>query len=256
MYVTVENVSKTYPHRDATFHALNDVSLEFERGEFICLLGPSGCGKSTLLNLLAGFERPTSGRVTIDGAPVEEPSPRYVTIFQNYNLLPWRTVQKNVELGLESGKLSKQERQERATRYLDLVGLRAFAHNHPQQLSGGMRQRVAFAGALAVEPEIIFMDEPFGALDALTRMEMQDELLKLQRSQQKTIVFVTHDIEEAVFLADRVVVMTPNPGKIKSVIPVHLDGARDRTGSDFLAIRDKIFGEFELKRNDKVEYFI
>jgi len=256
MYVSVENVSKTYPHHGTTFHALNDVSLEFERGEFICLLGPSGCGKSTLLNLLAGFERPTSGRVTIDDVVVEAPSPRYVTIFQNYNLLPWRTVQKNVELGLESGKLSRKERQARATRYLDLVGLTAFAKNHPQQLSGGMRQRVAFAGALVVEPEIIFMDEPFGALDALTRMEMQDELLKLQRTQKKTIVFVTHDIEEAVFLADQVVVMTPNPGKIKRILPVRLDGARDRTGSEFLAIRDRIFGEFELKPRDKTEYFI
>ncbi|MDR1848969.1 MAG: ABC transporter ATP-binding protein [Zoogloeaceae bacterium] len=256
MYVTVENVSKTYPHHGATFHALNDISLEFERGEFICLLGPSGCGKSTLLNLLAGFERPTLGRVTIDGVVVEAPSPKYVTIFQNYNLLPWRTVQKNVELGLESGNLSKKERQERATRYLDLVGLKAFAKNHPQQLSGGMRQRVAFAGALAVEPEIIFMDEPFGALDALTRMEMQDEFLKLQKQQGTTIVFVTHDIEEAVFLADKVVVMTPNPGKIKRVISVNIGEVRDRTSPDFLAIRDRIFGEFELKQKDRTEYFI
>ncbi|MCL2831399.1 MAG: ABC transporter ATP-binding protein [Betaproteobacteria bacterium] len=256
MYVTVENVNKTYQHHGAPFHALNGINLEFGRGEFICLLGPSGCGKSTLLNLLAGFERPTSGRVTIDGVLVEAPSPRYVTIFQNQNLLPWRTVQKNVELGLESRKLPRKERHERAARCLDLVGLGGFARHHPQQLSGGMRQRVAFAGALAMEPEIIFMDEPFGALDALTRMEMQDELLKLQKTQKKTVVFVTHDIEEAVFLADKVVVMTPNPGKIKSVIPVHLEDAHDRTGSDFLAIRDRIFGEFELKQKDRTEYFI
>jgi NitT/TauT family transport system ATP-binding protein len=256
MYVAVERVSKTYRHNGAEFRALNDVSLKIERGEFICLLGPSGCGKSTLLNLLAGFERPTSGSVSIDGEEIQAPSPRHVTIFQHHNLLPWRTVQKNVELGLESGKMSGQERKEKAARYLDLVGLRGFAKNHPHQLSGGMRQRVAFAAALAVDPEIIFMDEPFGALDALTRIEMQDEILKLQKKQGATIVFVTHDIEEAVFLADKVVVMTPNPGKIKSVIPVNIGESRDRTGSDFLAVRDRIFGELELKKPDGTEYFI
>jgi NitT/TauT family transport system ATP-binding protein len=255
-YVNVENASKVYQHGGKSFLALSDVSLQIERGEFICLLGPSGCGKSTLLNLLAGFERPTTGKVAIDGKEVEKPSPKYVTIFQNYNLLPWRTVQKNVELGLESRKLSKKERHERAAKYLDLVGLHDFAKNHPHQLSGGMRQRVVFASALVVEPEIIFMDEPFGALDALMRIEMQNEILKLQKTQKKTIVFVTHDIEEAVFLADRVVVMTPNPGKIKSIIPVQLNGAHDRTGNAFLAVRDKIFGEFELKQKDKTEYFI
>jgi NitT/TauT family transport system ATP-binding protein len=256
MYVAIKDVNKIYRHNGEEFYALKDISLQIERGEFVCLLGPSGCGKSTLLNLLAGFEFPTSGDITINGAAVEAPSPKYVTIFQHYSLLPWRTVQKNVEFGLEAMKLPKGERRERALRYLDLVGLRNFAKSHPHQLSGGMRQRVAFAGALAVNPEIIFMDEPFGALDALTRIEMQNELLKLQKSQKKTIVFVTHDIEEAVFLADKVAVMTPNPGKIKSVIPVRLDGVRDRTESGFLAIRDKIFGEFELKQKDRTEYLI
>ena len=150
MYITAENVSKKYRHNDTEYCALNGINLQIERGEFICLLGPSGCGKSTLLNLFAGFERPTTGSISINGALIESPSPKYVTIFQNYNLLPWRTVQKNVELGLECGKLSKKERYERSIRYLELVGLRDFAKSYPHQLSGGMRQRVAFASALAV----------------------------------------------------------------------------------------------------------
>jgi NitT/TauT family transport system ATP-binding protein len=247
MYIDVKHVSKVYRQNGMDYCALNDISLQIEQGEFICLIGPSGCGKSTLLNLLAGFERPTAGSVFIDNAIVEMPSPKYVTVFQDYNLLPWRTVQKNVELGLECMNLPKRKRQERARLYLELVGLQGFAKNYPHQLSGGMRQRVAFASALAVEPEIIFMDEPFGALDALTRIEMQDEILKLQKIQRKTIVFVTHDIEEAVFLADRVVIMTLNLGKIKNIIPVRLDGVRNRIGKDFLEIRDKIFSELELK---------
>ncbi|MCL2347675.1 MAG: ABC transporter ATP-binding protein [Planctomycetaceae bacterium] len=235
---------------------MKDVSLEIERGEFVCVLGPSGCGKSTLLSLMAGFECPTSGSIMINGEEIKTPSRKYVTIFQHHHLLPWRTVQKNVELGLETGKMSKPQRRERAGQYLDMVGLKEFAKNHPHQLSGGMRQRVAFACALAMNPEVIFMDEPFGALDTLTRMEMQDEILRLQKKQKKTIVFITHDIEEAVFLADKVVVMSPNPGTIKSVMPVRLGESRDRTSGDFLEVRDKIFSEFELKRRDTTEYFI
>ncbi|MCL2154111.1 MAG: ABC transporter ATP-binding protein [Leptospirales bacterium] len=247
MYIDVKHVSKVYRQNSMDYCALNDVSLQIERGEFICLLGPSGCGKSTMLNLMAGFERPTAGSVVIDNAIVEAPSPRYITIFQSYNLLPWRTVQKNVELGLEGMNLPKRKRQEQASLYLESVGLQSFAKNYPHQLSGGMRQRVALASALAVEPEIIFMDEPFGALDALTRIEMQDDILKLHKTKKKTVVFVTHDIEEAVFLADKVVIMTLNLGKIKNIIPVQLEGVRNRTGKDFLAIRDKIFSELELK---------
>ena len=256
MYINIEDVSKKYIQGNKSFCAMEHVSLQIEKGEFICLLGPSGCGKTTLLNSIAGFEKVTEGKITIGGNEVKEPSTKNVTIFQNYGLLPWRTVQKNVELGLENKKLARQERREIANKYISLVGLSAFSKNHPGQLSGGMQQRVAIARALAVDPEIIFMDEPFGALDALTRMKMQDEIAGIWQEQKKTIIFVTHDIEEAVFLADRVVVMTPNPGKIKSIINVPLSRKRDRTSEDFLNIRDKIFTEFELKNPDNTEYYI
>jgi len=256
MYIEVKDVSREYTQKGTTFKALDKVNLNIEKGEFICLLGPSGCGKTTLLNSIAGFECVTEGSIKIDGIEVKEPSIKNVTIFQNYGLLPWRTVQKNVELGLESKKLNKQEIHDIASKYIDIVGLSKFKKNHPYQLSGGMQQRVAIARALAVDPEIIFMDEPFGALDALTRIKMQDEISDICEKQKKTIIFVTHDIDESVFLADRIVIMTPNPGKIKSIIKVDLGKKRDRTNQDFLKIRDKVFSEFEMKEKDKTEYFI
>ncbi len=256
MYINVEKVSKYYTQGKKQFCAMDNVTLQIAKGEFVCLLGPSGCGKTTLLNAIAGFERVSEGSITIDGEEVTKPSTSNVTIFQNYGLLPWRTVQKNVELGLEGKKLPKQLRREIVTKYISLVGLSDFCKSHPGQLSGGMQQRVAIARALAVDPEIIFMDEPFGALDALTRMKMQDEISAIWQEQKKTIIFVTHDIEEAVFLADRIVVMTPNPGRIKSIVNVPLARKRDRTNEDFLKIRDRIFTEFEMKYKDKTEYYI
>ena len=255
-YIEIKDVTRTYPLRGQTFTALSQVDLAIERGEFICLLGPSGCGKSTLLNMLAGFDRPTTGSLTIDGQPVTAPTIKYVTIFQNYGLLPWRTVEHNVELGLESLGRPAAERRAIAEKYLELVGLSNFRDRHPAELSGGMQQRVAIARALAVDPEILFMDEPFAALDALTRMKLQDEISAICREQHKTIIFVTHDIDEAIVLADRIVIMTPNPGHIKSIINVDLHGRRDRTSPDFLHIRDKVFTEFSLKPEDKTEYYI
>lgn len=256
MYIEVENAEKTFLQNNKKFTAFTDVSLSIEKGEFICLLGPSGCGKSTLLNAIAGFSPVTSGSVKIEGKEIKSPSVRNVTIFQNYGLLPWRTVQKNVELGLEPKKLSKAERHKIADKYIELVGLSKFKKSHPRQLSGGMQQRVSIARALAVDPDIIFMDEPFGALDAITRMKLQDDILSISKQEQKTIIFVTHDIEEAVFLADRIVIMTPNPGKIKSVVNVPLKGHRERTASDFLQVRDKIFDLFNMKHEEQIEYQI
>lgn len=256
MYIQVKDAVKTFKQNGGEFTALDHVSLDIERGEFICLLGPSGCGKSTLLNAIAGFDKITEGSIKINGEEVIQPSIHNVTIFQNYGLLPWRSVLKNVELGLEAKKIPKEERRKIAEKYIDLVGLSEFKNSHPNQLSGGMQQRVSIARALAVSPDIIFMDEPFGALDAITRMKLQDDILNISKQENKTIIFVTHDIEEAVFLADRIVVMTPNPGRIKSVVTVPLTHHRERTSEDFLIVRNKIFELFNMKPDDNIEYFI
>lgn len=262
MYIEIQDATKIYEKPGGfrsskeIFTALDHISLQIEKGEFICLLGPSGCGKTTLMNSIAGFESLTEGSITIDGQKVKAPSEKYVTIFQNYGLLPWRTVEKNVELGLETLKVPKQKRKQIAMEYLQLVGLEDFAKRHPAQLSGGQQQRVAIARGLAVDPEILFMDEPFGALDAITRYKLQDDLLRITKSQNKTVIFVTHDIDEAVFLADKIVVMTPNPGRIKAVIPIGLGSHRDRTGGDFLQLRDKVFRIFNMKEEDNTEYYI
>lgn len=257
MFIEIKDASKTFEQNGKTFTALEGVNLSIERGEFICLLGPSGCGKSTLLNAIAGFSPVTSGSIKIDGKEVTEPSTKYVTIFQNYGLLPWRTAEKNVELGLEPRGIPKEERKKIAEKYLDLVGLVDFKNSYPRQLSGGMQQRVAIARALAVDPEIIYMDEPFGALDAITRMKLQEDIRNISREENKTIIFVTHDIEEAIYLADRIVIMTPNPGKVKTVVNVKLRSDRDRTADDFLAARDKVFELFNMKHEEaSVEYMI
>ena len=262
MYIEIQDATKIYEKPGGfrsskeSFTALDHISLQIEKGEFICLLGPSGCGKTTLMNSIAGFETLTEGSITIDGQKVKAPSEKYVTIFQNYGLLPWRTVEKNVELGLETLKVPKQERKQIAMKYLQLVGLENFAKRHPAQLSGGQQQRVAIARGLAVDPEILFMDEPFGALDAITRYKLQDDLLLITKSQNKTVIFVSHDIDEAVFLADKIVVMSPNPGRIKAVIPIGLGSHRDRTGGDFLQLRDKVFRIFNMKEEDNTEYYI
>lgn len=262
MYIEIQDATKIYEKPGGfrsskeSFTALDHISLQIEKGEFICLLGPSGCGKTTLMNSIAGFETLIEGSITIDGQKVKAPSEKYVTIFQNYGLLPWRTVEKNVELGLETLKVPKQERKQIAMKYLQLVGLENFAKRHPAQLSGGQQQRVAIARGLAVDPEILFMDEPFGALDAITRYKLQDDLLHITKSQNKTVIFVTHDIDEAVFLADKIVVMSPNPGRIKAVIPIGLGSHRDRTGGDFLQLRDKVFRIFNMKEEDNTEYYI
>jgi NitT/TauT family transport system ATP-binding protein len=213
------------------FLALDGLSFEVADGEFFVLVGPSGCGKSTLLDLMAGLARPTHGTVALDGSPVTGPGLNRGVVFQQYALLPWRTAQGNVELGLEikgeiksatKGGLRRAERRRIAQHYLGLVGLADFADRYPEQLSGGMRQRVAIARSLAFEPDVLLMDEPFGALDAQTREALQDQLLEIQRSTRKTVVFITHDIEEAVYLGDRVGVLTARPGKIKQIFDICL----------------------------------
>lgn len=254
--IDVSNVTISFEEENQTHVILDDVSLNIEKGEFICLLGPSGCGKSTLLNAMAGFLKPTSGEIKIENQIVQKPSMKYVTIFQNYGLLPWRTVQKNVELGLETKNYSKEKKANIASHYLKMVGLEHVAKKRPAQLSGGMQQRVAIARALAVEPDILFMDEPFGALDAITRMKLQTDILEIAQDTKKTVVFVTHDIEEAVFLADRIVIMSANPGRIKALLTVQLPKHRDRTSNDFLMIRDKVYEIFNMKSHETIEYYI
>lgn len=256
MFIQIKDVSVTYKQDKEALKVLDQVSLNIEKGEFICLLGGSGCGKSTLLSTIAGFQPVSEGTVTIDGKVVEKPSIEYLTIFQNYGLLPWRTVLKNVELGLEAKKVPKQERKEIAEKYINLVGLSGTESKRPYQLSGGMQQRVAIARALAVNPEVLFMDEPFGALDAITRMKLQEDILKICKEEGKTIIFVTHDIEEAIFLADRIVLLDGEMKGIKSIVNIEMPGNRDRTSDDFMVARDKVFEIFHMKHEDIVEYYI
>lgn len=233
-------------HNNETSRILDNISLHVDKGELVCLLGPSGCGKSTLLKVLAGFNALSSGSLTVHGQPVTRPSPQRVILFQEYGLLPWRTVRQNVELGLEN-TLPRDQRTSVAQQHIEMVGLTPFADVYPAQLSGGMQQRTALARALAVNPEILLMDEPLGALDALTRLRMQSEIRDIWLRYRPTVVFVTHDVDEAVFLANRIVVMTPAPSQIQAIIPVPLEHPRDRTAPEFLRLRDAVFNEIGLK---------
>lgn len=209
-------------HTGRTFTALQEVSLDIAEGEFVALVGPSGSGKTTLLDLLAGLSVPTSGQVLIKGREVSGPGLDRGVVFQQYALFPWRTARSNVEFGLEGSGLSRRQRVARASEYLDLVGLSGFADRYPHELSGGMKQRVAIARSLAYKPAILLMDEPFAALDAQTRELLQDELLRIWRATGTTVVFITHSIEEAVYLGQRVVVLTSRPGRIKATVDIEL----------------------------------
>lgn len=233
--ITLDNVGQTFwvrGHEDKQlreFVAVEGLDLDIAAGEFLTVVGPSGCGKSTVLDLIAGLAKPSSGALTVDGRPITGPGLDRSVVFQQYTLLPWRTAQGNIEFALEAkGGLSKKERSERAREYLDLVGLGEFAARYPNELSGGMKQRVAIARSLSYQPEVLLMDEPFGALDAQTRERLQDELVGIWLRTGTTVVFITHDIEEAVFLGQRVAVMSARPGRIKEVVAIDLD--RDATG--------------------------
>ncbi len=228
-----------FSHDGNSTPVLDDIDLNVDVGEFVCLLGPSGCGKSTLLNIIAGFISPTSGQVLIDGQVVRGPDPRRIFVFQERGVFPWQTVEGNIGFGLF--KLSKQEREQRIAHYIKLVGLQGFEQAYPQELSGGMKQRLEVARALAVDPDMLFLDEPFGALDSITRLGMRRELLRIWEAERKTIVFVTHDIEESVQLADRVVVMTARPAKVQRIVEVDIPHPRDISSRRYIELRDSIF---------------
>jgi NitT/TauT family transport system ATP-binding protein len=235
--VTIQNVSKIYTTDVRQVVAVEDVSLTIRDGEFVCVVGHSGCGKTTLLNILGKFMPPTSGRIEIDGASLEDSRTNIGIVFQEYALFPWCTALGNVTFGLKSLKLGRAETKERALEYLRLVNLEDFAEVYPHQLSGGMRQRVAVARALAYDPDLLLMDEPFGALDAQTRERLQALTERVWQGTAKTVFYVTHNLAEAVYLAERIVVMRPNPGRIHEVVPVDLPRPRDPLSADFVAIQ-------------------
>jgi NitT/TauT family transport system ATP-binding protein len=238
MRLEIKNLSKTFVSASGeTVEALKDINLEIMDKEFICLLGPSGCGKTTLLRIIGGLDSATSGAVLLDGNSISGPDPKTAMIFQEYSLFPWRTVLNNITFGLEIQGVEKERRRQLALSFLDLVGLQGFERSFPYELSGGMRQRVAVARALAVEPEVLLMDEPFGALDAQTRNRMQKELLEIWEKTQKTIIFVTHSVDEAVYMSDRIVVLTRRPGTIREVMDVPIPRPRERTSTEFARIR-------------------
>jgi NitT/TauT family transport system ATP-binding protein len=245
--ISVREITKTFPVRTAPAQiaAIDRVSFDVRAGEFLVIVGPSGCGKSTLLDLIAGLTEPASGAVLLDDRPVTGPGLDRGVVFQQYALFPWRTAQANIEFGLEVKGIGRRERQQRAREVLDLVGLSAFGDRYPHELSGGMKQRVAIARSLAYEPDVLLMDEPYAALDAQTRESLQDELLGIWRRTGTTIVFITHSIDEAVYLGERVAVMTSRPGRIKQFVDVQLDepaaGEDPRSTPAFTAKRREIW---------------
>jgi NitT/TauT family transport system ATP-binding protein len=228
-------------------HAIDDVTLDVKEGEFIALLGPSGCGKSTFLFMVAGFEHPTSGQLLLDGEEVDVPSPNRGIVFQEYVLFPWRTVRKNIAFGLEIKGMNARERDERCDELINLVGLKGFEDAYPHTLSGGMKQRVSIARALAYEPDVLLMDEPFGALDAQTRRRMIADLVKVHQATKKTFLFVTHSVEEAIGLADRICLFSARPSRIKEIIPVDIPRPRVSTSKEFVALNEALLASLDVE---------
>lgn len=244
--VKIDHVEKIYQGRSGEVVALNGVDMEIRENEFVCVVGPSGCGKSTLLNIIAGLERPTSGRVCVKGKEVVNPGSERGVIFQQYALFPWLTVKKNVKFGLKLRGVKEPELSEIADKYIRLVGLEEFGDSYPKELSGGMKQRVAIARAYAVNPEILLMDEPFGALDAQTRTQLQTELLETWEKEKKTCFFITHDVEEAIILAQRVVIMSARPGRVKEIVSVNIPYPRTqetKMTKEFLDLKVHVWGQ-------------
>jgi NitT/TauT family transport system ATP-binding protein len=262
--ISVEAVSHEYfnPNTWQRVRALDGLSLEVEDGEFLCIVGPSGCGKTTFLYLVAGLARVTSGRILLDGHEVVRPGRDRGMVFQDFAILPWRTVERNIAHGLEIARVPRNERSRIVRHYVELMGLTGFENKYPHELSGGMRQRVAVARTLAADPEVVLMDEPFAALDAQTRNVMQEELVRIAMHERKTILFVTHSVDEAIILGDRVVVLTHRPGRVKASVPIDIPRARRRwdvlgAEEQFARYRREILRlireEFELQERMQTE---
>jgi len=229
----------SFPGKQGAVHVLEDINAEVARGEFVCIVGPSGCGKSTLLNIVGGFLRGTAGEVLVEGAPVTGPDPRRIFVFQENGVFPWLNVRENIGFGLR--RMETAEKEGVVRHYTEMVGLTGFEGAYPAELSGGMRQRVEIARALAANPDIIYMDEPFGALDFITRLKMRADLVRIWEQERKTVLFVTHDIEEAVQLADRVLIMSQRPATVQEVVEIDLPRPRNMDSPGYLEKRDRIF---------------
>lgn len=242
----IENVNRTYIDEDDNqVEALQDINLSVRRGEFLSIIGSSGCGKTTLLRLIAGLDKPETGRLILDGEIISGPDPQRGYVFQQGGLFQWLTVEKNIATGLKARGVYKKNK-ELVNQYINLVGLKGFEKAYPHQISGGMAQRVAIARALINNPKVLLLDEPMGALDSFTRADIQDKLLELHRKNNTTMILVTHDVDEAIYLSDRIVIMTPRPGKISEIMEVRLSHPRDRGSALFLAIRKEILEKFHL----------
>lgn len=244
--VKIDGVRKVFQTRNGEMVALNGVDLDIKENEFICVVGPSGCGKSTLLNIIAGLHEPTSGRVLCDGEEVKGTGPDRGVVFQQYALFPWMTVKKNVMFGLELKGIKGKEAEEIAMKYIKMVQLEDFANHFPKELSGGMKQRVAIARAYAVDPSVLLMDEPFGALDAQTRTQLQQELLETWEKERKTCFFITHDVDEAIILAQRVIIMSARPGRIKEIVEIDIPYPRNqetKMSERFLELKNHIWSQ-------------
>lgn len=244
--IVIDNLSKTFRSKEGLMvEALRDININIKKNDFICIVGPSGCGKSTLLRIVAGLDKSSKGKVFYKGAEMTRPTKEVGFVFQNYSLLPWKTVLDNIALGLEFRKIDKRQRRNQAMDFLKLIGLEKFEKAYPYELSGGMQQRVAIARALANDPDVLLMDEPFGALDAYTRIVLQRELLNIWEKNKKTIIFVTHSVDEAVFLADKIVFMGSSPGKVREVIDVNISRPRDRANPEYGRLTAKVLDMLE-----------
>lgn len=255
--VEIRDVTKIFARQgaDETMTALERVSLQIGPGEFVTLLGASGCGKSTLLRIMAGLEVPTQGEAFFDGAPIRGTDPRRGLVFQEHTLFPWLTVRGNIAFALKATKQYHRQKDE-IDRWIAMAGLTEFADNYPHQLSGGMRQRAALVRALAVSPDVLLLDEPLGALDSFTRMTLQDELIRLWQERGSTMIMVTHDVDEAIYLSRRILVMSPRPGRISRVLEVPMSYPRNRASGDFTALRAQILKLLDFARDTQIEYSI